>query len=61
MLIVAPDLTLHISYTLDLSFVQVLVQDMQLKGLIKVMTFLEDVTRCYLQCTYTEKEKIILF
>ena len=61
MLIVAPDLTLHISYTLDFSFVQVLVQDTQLKGLIKVMTFLEDVTRCYLQCTYTEKEKIRLF
>ena len=45
-------LALHISYTLDFSFVQVLVQDLLLKGLLKVMTSLEDVTRCYLQCTY---------
>ena len=39
-------LALHISYTLDFSFVQVLVQDLLLKGLLKVMTSLEDVTRC---------------
>ena len=55
MLIVALDLTLHISYTLNFSFVQELVQDLLLNGL------LEDVTRCYLQCTYIKKEKIRLF
>ena len=54
-------LALHISYRLDFSFVQVLVQDLLLKGLLKVMTSLEDVTRCYLQCTYIKKEKIRLF
>ena len=52
---------LHISYTLDFNFVQVIVQDLLLKGLLKVMTSLEDVTRCYLQCTYIKKEKIRLF
>ena len=57
MLVVALDLALHISSTLDFSFVQVLVQDLLLKGLLKVMTSLEDVTRCYLQCTYVKKEK----
>ena len=50
-------LALHISYTLDFSFVQVLVQDFLLKGLLKVMTSLEDVRRCYLQCTYIKKRK----
>ena len=54
-------LALHISYTLDFNFVQVIVQDLLLKGLLKVMTSLEDVTRCYLQCTYIKKEKIRLF
>ena len=57
MLIVALDLALYISYKLDFSFVQVLVQDLLLKGLLKVMTLLEDVTRCYLQCTYVKKKK----
>ena len=61
MLIVALDLALHISCKLGFSFVQVLVQDLLLKGLLKVMTSLEDVTRCYLQCTYIIKEKIRLF
>ena len=45
-------LVLHISYTLDFSFVQVLVQNLLLKGLLKVMTSLEDVTRCYLMYLY---------
>ena len=54
-------LALHISYTLDFNFVQVIVQDLLLKGLLKVMTSLEDVTRCHLQCTYIKKEKIRLF
>ena len=61
MLVVALDLALHIISTLDFSFVQVLVQDLLLKGLLKVMTSLEDVTRCYLQCMYIKKEKIRLF
>ena len=61
MLIVAVDLALHIGYILDFSFVQVLVQDLLLKGLLKVMHSLEDVTRCYLQCTNIKKEKIRLF
>ena len=47
--------------TIDFSFVQVLVQDFLLKGLLKVMTSLEDVTRCYLQCTCIKKEKIRFF
>ena len=54
-------LALHISYTLDFSVAQVLVQDLLLKGFLKVMTSLEDATRCYLQCTYIKKEKIRLF
>ena len=61
MLVVALDLALHIISTLDFSFVQVLVQDLLLKGLLKVMTSLEDVTRCYLQFMYIKKEKIRLF
>ena len=52
-------LPLHISYTLDFSFV--LVQDLLLKGLLKVMTSVEDIAICYLQCTYIKKEKIRLF
>ena len=61
MLVVALDLALHIISTLDFSFEQVLVQDLLLKGLLKVMTSLEDVTRCYLQFMYIKKEKIRLF
>ena len=61
MLVVALDLALHISYKLDFCFVQVLVHDLLLKSLLKVMTSLEDATRCYLQCTYIKKEKIKLF
>ena len=61
MLVVALDLALHISYPLDFRYVQVLVQDWLLKGLPKVMIFLEDVRRCYLQCTYIKKEEIRLF
>ena len=57
MLIVALDLALHISCKRGFSFVQVLVQDLLLKGLLKVMTSLEDVTRCYLQCYYIKKRK----
>ena len=57
MLIVALDLALHISYRLDFSLVQVLVQDLLLKGLLKVRTSLADVTRCYLQCTYIKKKR----
>ena len=52
MMSVALDLALHISYTLDFSFQQVLVQDLLLKDLLKVMTSLEDVTRFYVQCIY---------
>ena len=48
-------LALHISYTIYFSFVRVLVQGLLLKGLLKVMTSLKDVTRCYLQCTYIKK------
>ena len=59
MLIVALDLALL--YKLNFSFVQVLVHDLLLKSFLKVMTSLEDVTRCYLQCTYIIKEKIRLF
>ena len=59
MLIVALDLALL--YKLNFSFVQVLVHDLLLKSFLKVMTSLEDVTRCYLQCTYIKKEKIRLF
>ena len=47
MMIVALDLTL-----------QVLVQDLLLKGLLKVMTSLEDIARSYVQCIYIKKEKI---
>ena len=61
MLIVALDLALHSSCKRGFSFVQVLFQDLLLEGLLKVMTSLEDVTRCYLQCTYIKKEKIRLF
>ena len=46
----------HISYKIYFSFVQVLVHDLLLKGLLKVMTFLKDVTRCYLQYTYIKKK-----
>ena len=53
-------LALHISYTLDFSFVQVPVQDLLLEGLLKVMTSVEDVTICHLQCTYIKKEKVRL-
>ena len=53
-------LALHISYTLDFSFVQVLVQDLLLKGLLKVMTSLKDVTRCYCN-VLIYKKKIRLF
>ena len=59
MLIVALDLALL--YKLNFSFVQVLVHNLLLKSFLKVMTSLEDVTRCYLQCTYIKKEKIRLF
>ena len=59
MLIVALDLALL--YKLNFSFVQVLVHDLLLKSFLKVMTSLEDVTRCYLQCTYIKKEKIRLY
>ena len=61
MLVVALDLALHIISTFDFSFVQVRVQDLLLKGLLKVMISLEDVTRSYLQCMYIKKEKIRLF
>ena len=61
MLIVALDLALHSSCKRGFSLVQVLFQDLLLEGLLKVMTSLEDVTRCYLQCTYIKKEKIRLF
>ena len=57
MLIVALDVALHISYKPDFSFGQVLLQYLLLKGLLKVMTSLEDVTRCYLQCTYIKERK----
>ena len=57
MLIVALDLALHISCKRGFSLVQVLAQDLLLKGLLKVMTSLEDVTRWYLQCTYIKERK----
>ena len=57
----ALDLDLHISSTLNFSFAQVLVQDLLFKRFLKVMTSLEDNTKCYVQCIYIEKEKIGLF
>ena len=60
-MILALDLALHIRCTPDFSLVQVLVQYLLLKSLLKVMTSLEDVTRCYVQCIYIKKEKIKLF
>ena len=53
-------LALHISYTIYFSFVQVLVQGLLLKGLLKVMTSLKDVTRCYCN-VLIYKKKIRLF
>ena len=61
MMIRTLDLTLHISSRLDFSFVQVLAQNLLLKGLLQVMTSLEDVTRCYVQCIYIKNKKIRLF
>ena len=61
MMIVTLDLTLHISSTFDFSFVQVLAQNLLLKGLLQVMTSLEDVTRCYVQFIYIKNKKIRLF
>ena len=61
MMIMALDLALHISSTLDFSPVQVLVQDLLLISFLKVMTFLEDVTRCYVHWIYVKKENIRLF
>ena len=53
-IIMALDLDLHISSTLNFSFAQVLVQDLLFKGFPKVMTSLEDNTKCYVQCIYIE-------
>ena len=53
-------LALHISYKIYFSFVQVLVQGLLLKGLLKVMTSLKDVTRCYCN-VLIYKKKIRLF
>ena len=61
MIIVALDLVLHISSTFDLRFVEVLVQDLLFKSLLKVMPSLENVKRCYVQCIYIKKEKFKLF
>ena len=61
MMIVALDLALYVSSTPDFSFVQVLVQDLLLKGLLKVITSLEDVTRCSVKCICIKKEKIRVF
>ena len=61
MKMMARDLALHISSSINFSSVQVLVQDLLLKSLLKVMTPLEDVARCYVQCIYIKKEKIRLF
>ena len=58
MMIVSLDLAIPISSTLDFSFVQVLVQNLLLKGLLKIMTSLEDITRCYVLCISIKKEKI---
>ena len=49
-------LALHISYTIYFSFVQVLVQGLLLKDLLKVMTSLKDVTRCYCNVLILKKK-----
>ena len=46
------------SYTPGFNLVQVLVQGLLLKSLLKV---LEVFRRCYIQCIYIKKEKIKLF
>ena len=61
MIIVALDLVLHISSTIDLRFVEVLVQDLLFKSLLKVMPSLENVKRCYVQCICIKEEKFKLF
>ena len=52
MLISALRLALHISSRLDFNLVQALAQDLLLQSLLKVITQLEDVRRCYVQCIY---------
>ena len=58
MMIIAPDLALHISSTLDFSFVQVLVQDLLFNVFPKVMTSLEDNTKCAMLCAMYLYRKI---
>ena len=48
-------LALHITSTPDFSLVHILVQDLLLQSLLKVMTPLEDVRRCAVQCIYIRK------
>ena len=56
MLISALRLALHISSRLDFNLVQALAQDLLLQSLLKVITQLEDVRRCYVQCIYIKKK-----
>ena len=48
------------SSTCDFNLVQTPAQDLLFQSLLKVMTPLKDVRRCYTQCIYIKKEKIKL-
>ena len=61
LLILVLHLAVQVSSATDFNLVHLLVQDLILESLLKVMTPLEDVTRCYVQCFYIKKEKIKLF
>ena len=58
LLILARHMALHIRSTPDFNLVQVLVQDLLVRTLLKVTTALEDVRIYYVQCICVKKGKI---
>ena len=61
MLILAPHLALHISSTAHFSLVQLIARRFVIAKFAESIDPFEEVRRCFVQCSYIEKVKKILF